>query len=86
MMTPVVGENSKLVNVLFTRQSKTKHFPKLRTKWLTGQPFIEDATATPSKLKFSDYEIKNGLDKGDAATGAQAPDANEVEQASSVFN
>jgi len=85
MMTGVIGTSSKKVNVMFIRQSKAKHYPKLRTKYLTTYPFIEPADVNPSKLRFSKYESEQGYDKGDAAGGAQTVNTAEAAQASSMF-
>lgn len=85
MMTPVVGENSKKVRVMFIRSSKAKHFPKLRTKYLNSYPFIEPMSVPTSKLRFSKYEIENGLDNGDRAGGSVAPPVADIEAASALF-
>lgn len=75
------------VRVLFIRQSKAKHYPRLRSRYLDRQPFIEPMSISKeqSKLAFSDYELKNGLDKGDAITNAQAPSASEASAADVLF-
>lgn len=82
MFRPFVNENGKRVRMLFIRQSKAKHYPALRKKYLESNPFIEpmDVPAAASKLKYSKYEIDNGLNTGDAiaAPVANTADANEA--------
>lgn len=87
MMTPVVGPNSTKVRLLFVRSSVAKHFPKLRTKYLSSYPFIErmDIPSSASKVKFTKYEVEKGLDKGDKVNGAQIPPAADVAAAASLF-
>ena len=85
MMTPFVGEEGKKMRWLFTRQSKTKHYPSLRRKFLETYPFIEPMDVPASKLKFSDYEVKNGLNNGEAAGGAETPSTEEKEHVNTLF-
>ncbi len=75
------------VRVLFIRQSKAKHYPRLRSRYLDRQPFIEPMSIPKdqSKLAFSKYELDNGLDKGDVVSGAQAPSTADAAAADAFF-
>jgi hypothetical protein len=71
--------NSKLFRFLAVRQSKKQHYPAFRKKFLADQPFWEsmEIPAETSKLKFSAYEIKNGLNNSipaptDSAEGTES--------------
>jgi hypothetical protein len=88
MMKGSIGENSKKVRMIFIRQSEAKHYPKLRNQWLVSQPFIEsmEIPASASKLKFSDYEKKKGLDNPNPAGGAQVVSTAEAEAATALFS
>lgn len=48
-----------------------KGYPTLRQQFTSSQPFMEslDVPLTETKLKFSDYEITNGLDQPLPASG-----------------
>lgn len=63
-MQPVIGEDSKTVVVKFLRQSKAKNFPRLADRKLDWNPFIaaSDDKALVAKIKFSDWEKKEGFD------------------------
>jgi len=88
MMKPYVGETGKPMRMLFVRQSKAKHFPKLRTRFLDSNPFIEPMTvpAAASKLKYTKYELENGLDKADSVGGAQQVSKADAQQAEALFS
>lgn len=85
MAQPFVGENGKKLRVLFVRQSKAKHYPSLRKRFLETYPFVEDMNVPVSKLKFNDYEKQQGLDNGDVAGGAQLPSTADADQARTLF-
>lgn len=87
MMTPFAGENSKKVRILFIRQSKAKHFPTLRKRFLESYPFIEpmDVPKAQSKLKFSAFEVTNGLNTGEAVSGAQTVTQEEKNTVEALF-
>jgi len=87
MAAQAEGLSTSKMRVLFIRQSKAKHYPRLRSRYLDRQPFIESMSITKeqSKLVFSDYELKNGLDKGDVVSGAQTPSVSEASAADVLF-
>lgn len=75
-------DSSKKFRVLFVRQSKAKHYPTLRKKYLNTQPFMEPMSvpAEQSQLKFTSYEIQNDLDnpgkiEEDQKVGGEGQDA-----------
>lgn len=92
VVTPFFNDESISVRLLMVRQSKTKHFPSFRNKFVKDNPIIELAVipAADSKLKFTGYEIKEGLDKDTpVATSTDAPAAGEVAEdmeAKNIFN
>lgn len=63
LMTPHVAAQ-KPVRMLLIRR-KDSNFVTLRNKYLNENPMIEpiEIPLEQSKLKFTDYELKNGLDK-----------------------
>jgi hypothetical protein len=84
-MTPYVGETGKKMRMLFIRQSKAKHFPKLRTRFLDSYPFIEPMTVPTSKLKYSKYELDNGLNIPDPVTGESVVSKEDATTAAALF-
>ncbi len=83
-MTPFTS-STKTFRVVFIRTSKAKHYPKLRTKYLTSQPFMEPMEVSPAKVGFSKYEKTNGLDNPTPAGGAMPAPKAEAEEADSLF-
>lgn len=61
---PWVGKEDPLFRLLLVRQSKDKHFPTLRKRFLTESPFWEPmfVAKKESKVKFTPYEIREELD------------------------
>lgn len=86
-MKPFIGENGKKLRGIFPRQSKAKHFPALRKSFLESQPIFEPMTvpAEQSKLKFSKYEIDNGLNLAEAVTAQQQVSTEDAKSAESLF-
>lgn len=84
MISSKIGEDSTKMRVLFIRQSKAKHYPRLRSRFLDRQPFIEPMSVPTTKLAFSKYELDNGLDKGDAVV-ASAPSTQDASAADALF-
>lgn len=80
---PFIGEHSKASRVKLVRQSKAKHYPKFPSQARFPTLFIESMQipVAASKLKFTDYEVKNGLNVGDRidAPAASAVDAKQAE-------
>lgn len=65
---------AKPVRILFLRRSKDVHYCTFRTKFLSDNPMIEsmDIPADQSKLGFTAWEIKEGLDKSEQITASSA--------------
>lgn len=74
LMQPHVGDASKPVRILFVRRSKDSNYVALRTKFLSDNPMIEpmDIPAEQSKLAFTEYEKKQGLDNPNPISKDQA--------------
>lgn len=85
MITPFAKEDGKKMRFIFIRQSKAKHFPAFRKRFLETYPFIEPMDVPVSKLRFSKYEMDNGLASGEAVGGAQVVTQEEKNQAETLF-
>lgn len=74
MARPFFNNEEYKCRLLLIRQSKDKHFPAFRTRYLNEQPFWEsmEIPKDASKLKFTDYEIKEGLNDPTPTTRAAA--------------
>jgi hypothetical protein len=74
MAQSIIGRTDLAFRLKLRRQSKDKHFATLPNRYLDSEPCIEPMTVPKdqSKLKFSSYEIKEGLDKGDALPASDA--------------
>lgn len=69
LMKPFVGDNGKKFYCVFPRSSAKSHFPKLRDKFLSDQPFMVpmDQPDLFAKADFTPYELgerKPGQPKG----------------------
>ena len=86
-ITPFTGDNGKKQRVLLIRQSKAKHYPAFRKRFLESQPFFEpmDVPKEASKLAFSKFEIENGLNSGEAVGGAQTVSEEEKNSVETLF-
>lgn len=87
MITPFISDTGKKMRLLCIRQSKAKHFPSLRKRFLETYPFIEpmEIPVTQSKLKFSKFEMDNGLASGGAVGGQQNISEEDKSQAEALF-
>lgn len=85
MMEPFTGDNGKKMRLLLIRQSKAKHFPTFRRRFLESYPFIEPMEVPASKLKFSKFEIDNGLNDGTPAGGGERVPEQEANQVNELF-
>ena len=80
-VVPFIDKEECALRVLLVRQSKEKHYATFRSKYVNENPIVEPAIIplSASKLKFTAYEIKNGLNDGtptaQAAGDAQAAEA-----------
>lgn len=61
--TPVLGKEDKLFRLLLVRQDAANAFPTFRKKYIVENPFWESMTIPKeqSKVAFTDYELKEGL-------------------------
>ncbi len=66
LMAPFVDKPELKFRLLLLRQSTDKHYATLRGRYLEDQPFWEsmDVPKVASKVKFTDWEIGNGLNSG----------------------
>lgn len=86
-MKAYVGEGGKRLRGVFPRQSKAKHFPALRKRFLDRQPIFEsmEVPATATKIAFSKYELDNGLNVPDQVIPTQKISVADAEQADALF-
>lgn len=87
MMKPFISPDGKKMRVMLIRQSAAKHYPAFRKRFLESYPFIEpmDVPASASKLRFSEFEIKNKLNDGTPVGGAQTVPAEEKTDVATLF-
>lgn len=64
LMKPFINDVTNPVRLKLIRQSKDKHYATLPSRFITDNPFIEPMSVPEdqSKVKFSKWEIDNGLD------------------------
>jgi hypothetical protein len=88
MITPHLSNTTKLFRMIFPRQSKAKHYPVLRKRYLNEQPFMEpmEVPVAQSRLKFTDWEINNGFNTADRILASDPVDNTELATAASLFN
>lgn len=86
-ITPFLGNRELTFRLLLVRQSKDKHFATFRKRYIEDNPFWESMQISKeaSKVKFTTYEEREGLNdgtpaskdaadkKGDDKTGGAAP-------------
>lgn len=88
MVTPYLADPTAKLRMVFVRASKTKHFPSLRKRYLDSQPFVESMTVptSTSRIKFTDWEVKNGYNNPDKIQAPVEVDNTEAaEQANVAF-
>jgi hypothetical protein len=86
LIRPFLGQKDKLFRLLLVRQSKDKHYASFRGKYIEDNPFFEsmEIPKDASKVKFTKYELDNGLNDatpvkkdqaaaGDTAKGGDQP-------------
>lgn len=67
----------KSFRLLLIRRSSTNHYGTLRKNFITDNPFWESETIpeTSSRVKFTAYEYKNGLNNGEPVAKESVADA-----------
>lgn len=87
MLTPHLSDTSKKLRGIFPRQSKAKHYPALRKKYLDSNPIFEPMTVPKeaSKLRWSKFELQNGFNSGDSVKAAPTASADDAEKAKALF-
>lgn len=89
MIKPFLGNPEMKFRLLLLRQSKDKHFAAFRQNYLEENPIWEsmDVPKEASKVKFSAYEEKEGLNDATAASKSTAdkPAEEAPMDAASVF-
>lgn len=82
---PFVGDNGKKTNWVLVRRSKANHQPTLRKRYVKNNPFVEPADVPTSKLRFTKYELENGLNVPDAIEKPSAPSQQDAQAADKLF-
>lgn len=87
VMAQPLLDDDLLVRVMFSRTSANKHYPTLRRRYLDTYPFIESMSVpeNSTRLRFSPWEIKKGLDNGTPLASNSSISKNEVEVAEDLF-
>lgn len=85
---PFVGDGSPKTNWILIRKSSDSHYPKIRNRYVKDNPFVERAEvpAEESKLKFTDFEVRNGLNIADPVQKAQPVSKEEADHVKSLFS
>jgi len=84
---PFVGDGGKRMRMIFVRSSRRKHYPRLRSRYLDSQPFMEPMDVPVTKLAFSKYEVTNQLNHGTPVDATvTAPSEANVQDAEQMFN
>jgi hypothetical protein len=86
VLRPFIGDSTKLFRLLLIRTSKDKHFATFRSTRLEENPFWEDMDVPKeaSKLAFSAYEIKEGLNDGTPSSRTESADKPKTEPANTM--
>jgi hypothetical protein len=73
-MKPYLGDETKLFRLLLVRQDANNAFPTFRRKYIKENPFYEsmEIPKESSKVMFTPYELKEGLDSDIPATRSDA--------------
>lgn len=74
MITPFMNDPVYKLRLKLVRQSKEKHYATIPSKFLSDRPYV-DLMQVPdehTKVKFSDWEISNGLNDGKPIQQSQA--------------
>ena len=84
LIKPWLNNVENSLRVKLVRQSKDKHYATIPGRYLDSQPWVELMVipADQSRVKFSSWEISEGLDKSEPVAQAAAeakPDAAPVE-------
>jgi len=75
-MQPYVNKDELLFRCLLVRTSKDKHFATFRSSYIEDNPFWEsmDVPKEASKVKYTAYEEKEGLNDGTPASRSETAD------------
>ena len=76
LVTPFVNTSENAIRLKLIRQSKDKHYATLPSRFIADNPFIElmSVPKEQSRLKFTKYELEQGLDNGTPTSSAAAED------------
>lgn len=79
MVTPYLDKDEFAVRFKLVRQSKEKHYPRVPGMFIKENPFIELMTVPKenTRVKFTKYELKEGLDSNEVITRETADDTSE---------
>jgi hypothetical protein len=87
MITPFLDKNEYAVRFKLTRQSKDKHYVRVPGMYIKENPFIELMTVheKQSRVKFTTYEKKEGLDNPDVVSRDTADTEEEIPEGENTF-
>ena len=86
-MQPYLNKEDLLFRLLLVRTSKDKHFATFRSSYIEDNPFWEsmDVPKDASKVKFTPYEEKEGLNDGTPAVRSSTADTNKTGEAAATM-
>jgi hypothetical protein len=72
LITPFLNNSEYALRFKLLRQSKDKHYASIPNRYVAEQPFVErmDVPQNTSNVKFTDWEIAQGLNSGVPTTTA----------------
>jgi hypothetical protein len=84
---PFLGKDEYPVRWKLARQSKDKHYARIPDRYIKDNPFIEtmEVPAKDSRVKWTPYEIKEGLNDGTPVTREAADTTEPTPEAKNVF-
>lgn len=79
LITPFLGNSEYALRFKLLRQSKDKHYATIPNRYVAEQPFVErmDVPKDASNVKFTEWEIGQGLNSGvpTSTAGAETKDS-----------
>jgi hypothetical protein len=86
-ITPFLNDEKFAVRFKLARQSKDKHYARVPGMFIKDNPFIEsmDVPKEQSRVKWTDYELKQGLNDGTPVSRSTADTEEEPAEGENVF-
>ena len=80
LIAPYTGKDEFALRLKLIRQSKDKHYATIPGRFITDNPFVEpmEIPLENSRVKFTKWELDNGLDNGTPISTASAEEKKAV--------